>query len=305
MIQGTTPTIAFAFPIEIESLKEFDLTIQQEGKADLTKEQKDFEIDTEKNVAYTKLSQEETRAFDPRKYVKMQINAVTLDNNVIASQQITEHICPNLKKTDFDLDTTEITPIDITTFELDFTQNSCGFNLGFGDTIVYRELPADKQLSSTSTNAVENRVITENFDRVDIELIKQKQAVENAEEIARGKPNTKSFDTYRDMVAFLNSAPNTVFKVDDNIRVVTLGIPDFWIASVENTSIPYTYIDDQTLANQTDNSLVQIGYYKISQLDGFNKQTLEKYAPKSEVPVITTQLKENGAYTLIITTGIE
>ena len=305
MIQGTTPTLAFKFPIEIESLKEFDLTISQDVKADLTKERNDFEIDTENNVAYTKLSQEETRAFDTKKYVKMQINAVTLDNNVIASQQITEHICPNLKKTNFDLDTTEITPIDITTFELDFTQNSCGFNVGFGDTIVYQELPADKELSSTSKNAVENRVVTENFDRVDIELIKQKGDIENVEQIARGKPNSKSFDTYRDMVNYFNSAPNNLFKVNDNILIATLGIPDFWVYSVEPTSVYYTYVDDSTLANQISNGVVQIGYYKFSQLEGFNKQTLEQYAKKSQVPVITTQLKENGAYSLIITMGIE
>lgn len=305
MIQGTTPTIAFAFPIEIESLKDFDLTITQEGKADLTKTRDNFEIDTANNVAYTKLSQEETREFDPRKYVKMQINAVTLDNNVIASQIITDHICPNLKKTDFDLDTTEITPIDITIFKLDFSQNTCGFNVGFGDMIVYEERPADKQLSSTSTNAVENRVVTENFDRVDIELLKQKGAIENAEEIARGKPNSKSFDTYIDMVNYFNSAPNNLFKVNDNILIATLGIPDFWVYSVEPTSVYYTFIDDNTLANQISNGIVQIGYYKFSQLEGFNKQTLEQYAKKSQVPVITTQLKENGAYSLIITTGIE
>ena len=305
MIQGTTPTIAFAFPIEIESLKEFDLTIEQEGKADLTKTRDNFEIDTEKNVAYTKLSQEETREFDPRKYVKMQINAVTLDDNVIASQIITDHICPNIKKTNFELETTEITPIDITTFKLDFSQNTCGFNIGFGDMIVYEERPADKQLSSTSTNAVQNKIITDNFDRVDIELIKQKQAIENAEEIARGKPNSKSFDTYRDMVNYLNSAPNTIFKINDDILIATLGIPDFWVFSVEPTSVPYTYVDDQTLADQISSEIVQIGYYKLSQLEGVNKQTFEKYALKSQVPNPTTHLKENGAYTLIITTGIE
>ena len=305
MIQGTTPILAFAFPIEIESLKEFDLTIQQDGKSDLAKTQNDFEIDTENNVAYTKLSQDETRAFDTKKYVKMQINAVTLDNNVIASQIITEHICPNLKETNFELDTNEITPIDITTFNLDFSHNTCGFGVGFGDMIVYQELPADKQLSSTSTNAVQNKIITDNFDRVDIELIKQKQAIENAEEIARGKPNSKSFDTYRDMVNYLNSAPNTIFKINDDILIATLGIPDFWVFSVEQTSVPYTYIDDQTLADQISSEIVQIGYYKLSQLEGVNKQTFEKYALKSQVPNPTTHLKENGAYTLIITTGIE
>ena len=305
MIQGTTPTIAFAFPIEIESLKEFDLTIEQEGKADLTKEQKDFEIDTEKNVAYTKLSQEETRAFDPRKYVKMQINAVTLDNNVIASQQITEHICPNLKKTDFDLDTTEITPIDITTFELDFTQNSCGFNIGFGDMIVYEERPADKQLSSTSTNAVENRVVTENFARVDNEFIATNEKIGEVESIALGAEKAITYGDYRQMVETLNALPKSFFKAGQGINIITMGVPDVWVAYVQDTSIPYTYTNDQAIADTLKTvGTLQIGYFVLAQKET-QKVNLTDYAKKEQVPKIDLTLKENGAYTLTITMGVD
>lgn len=163
----------------------------------------------------------------------------------------------------------------------------------------------DSALSSTSTNALQNKVITENFDRVDLELIEQKEMIENVEEIARGKPNSESFETYRDMVNYLNLAPNNIFKTNDNILVATIGIPDFWVYSVEPTSVHYTFIDDSTLAEQISNGFVQIGYYKLSKSDGFNKQTLEKFALKSQVPVHNAQLKQNGAYSLIITVGIE
>lgn len=304
MIQGTTPTIAFAFPIEIESLKEFDLTIQQEGKADLTKEQKDFEIDTENNVAYTKLSQEETRAFDPRKYVKMQINAVTLDNNVIASQIITDHICPNLKKTDFDLDTTEITPIDITTFELDFTQNSCGFNIGFGDMIVYEERPADKQLSSTSTNAVENRVVTENFARVDNQFIETDKRADEIEAIARGASKGKVYTNYYEMVGVLNQAPKDFLRVPDHIYITDVGVPDLWVAFVENSHLEYRFTGEEDFIGQLKLHPVQVGYFSLSMLET-QKVDLTDYAKKEQVPVVTATLKENGAYTLTITMGVD
>jgi hypothetical protein len=305
MIQGTTPTIAFAFPIEIESLKEFDLTIEQEGKADLTKTQKDFEIDTENNVAYTKLSQEETREFDPRKYVKMQINAVTLDNNVIASQIITDHICPNIKKTNFELETSEITPIDITTFKLDFSQNTCGFNIGFGDMIVYEERPADKQLSSTSTNAVENRVVTENFARVDNEFIKTSKRADEIEAIALGAEKAVSYANYREMVRILNDLPRDYFAEGQGINIVAIEVPDLWVAYRSSENIPYTYTTDKAIIDFiSGNGLLQIGYFYLAQKET-QKVDLTDYAKKDQVPVINANLKDNGAYTLTITMGVE
>lgn len=305
MIQGTTPTLAFAFPIEIESLKEFDLTISQEGKENLTKTQKDFEIDTENNVAYTKLSQEETGAFDTRKYIKMQINAVTIDNNVIASQQITEHICPNLKDTYFELDDTEITPIDISTFALDFSHSTCGFNVGFGDMVVYQERPADKELSSTSTNAVENRVVTENFARVDNEIIETHNRIDGVENIALGAEKAITYENYAQMVASLNTLPQSFFKAGQGINIVTMGVPDIWIAYVRDISVPYTYTTDEAIADTLKTvGTLQIGYFVLAQKET-QKVYLDDLAKKSQVPVINATLKENGAYTLTITMGVE
>lgn len=305
MIQGTTPTLAFKFPMEIESLKEFDLTIEQDGKPDLVKGRNAFEFDTENNVAYIKLSQEETREFDARKYVKMQINAVTLDNNVIASQQITDHICPNLKKTNFELETSEITPIDITTFNLDFSQNTCGFNVGFGDMIVYQELPADKELSSTSKNAVENRVITENFARVDNDFIATNSKIDEVESIALGAEKAITYGDYRQMVQTLNALPKTFFKAGQGINIITMGVPDVWVAYVQDTSIPYTYTSDETIAETLKTiGTLQIGYFVLAQKET-QKVDLTDYAKKDQVPVIDATLKENGAYTLTITMGVE
>jgi hypothetical protein len=305
MIQGTTPILAFAFPIEIESLREFDLTIQQEGKADLTKTQKDFEIDTEKNVAYTKLSQQETRAFDSKKYIKMQINAVTLDNNVIASQQITEHICPNIKKTNFEVETSEITPVDITTFNLDFSQNTCGFNVGFGNTIVYKELPADKELSSTSTNSVQNKVVTENFARVDNEFIDTHNRIGEVESIALGAEKAISYHDYHEMVNTLKTLPKDYFKAGQGINIIQMHVPDLWISYVNDNYTDYFYsYDEPFLEDLRRYGYIQVGYFSLSERET-QKVDLIDYAKKDQVPVINATLKENGAYTLTITMGVE
>ena len=163
----------------------------------------------------------------------------------------------------------------------------------------------DKVLSSTSEKAVQNRVVTENIDRIDLKITGLEQEIENAKEIARGKPDSDSFLSYRDMVDFLNLAPDNIYKVNDNILVKTSGIPDFWVFSVEKTSTNYVYIDDQTLANAVEKNPVQIGYYKLAALDGFNKQTLEKFQEKKDALSAEAYLKENGAYTLILTKGFE
>lgn len=161
----------------------------------------------------------------------------------------------------------------------------------------------DSVLSLTSKKAVQNKVVTQNIDRIDSKLQIQAQEIEVAKDIARGKPDSRSFLNYSAMIDFLNSAPNDVFKINDNILIATTGIPDFWVFSIEEISIPYIYTDDQSLAQAVETTPVQIGYYKISALDGFNKQTLEKYLEKRDAVFVEAYMKDNGAYSLLITKG--
>lgn len=304
MIRGTTPTIYVAFGVEIESLNEFKIIFEQEGKENLVKKQDDCVIDTETNVAYTKLSQKETLAFDERKLVKIQAKALTKDGNVIASDIEKSVFCATLDETEFEGASSEITPIDTNKIALNFTNNNCGFALDFGDMIVYEQIPADKELSSTSTNSVQNKVVTENFARVDNEFLKVNQRADTIEEIAKGAVVAKSYLTYRDMVADLNVESKNKYNVGQHFIIQTKGVPDLYVYGIANTSVPYIYTSDEAIVISTETNILQVGYYILSQLET-QKADLTEYAKKSQVPVVNATLKENGAYTLTITMGVE
>jgi hypothetical protein len=304
MIRGTTPTIYVAFGVEIESLNEFKIIFEQEGKENLVKRQDDCVIDTETNVAYTKLSQKETLAFDERKLVKIQAKALTKDGNVIASDIEKSVFCATLDETEFEGASSEITPIDTNKIALNFTNNNCGFALDFGDMIVYEQIPADKELSSTSTNSVQNKVVTENFARVDNEFLAMNERADTIEEIAKGAVIGKSFLTYQDMVAELNVDAKDKYNTNQHFIIQTIGVPDLYIYGKADYSIPYVYTTDEAIVSATSNGFLQIGYYLISQLET-QKVDLSEYAKKSQVPVVNATLKENGTYTLTITMGVE
>lgn len=304
MIQGTTPTLYFGFNVETESIKEFKIIIAQEGKENLIKTQNDCVIDHSTNIVYTKLSQEETLAFDTDKFVKIQVKALTNDNNVIANPRpIAKAVYEILDRSTFEVDTSTITPIDTNIIKVEFS-NTFGFDVDFGDMIVYQELPADASLSSTSTNALQNKVITENFTRVDNEFLAINQRADTIEEIAKGATVAKSYLTYGDMVADLNYENANKYNVGQHFIIQTKGVPDLYVYGVSNTNSYYTYTDDSAIVSATDTGVLQIGYYIISQLET-QKADLTEYAKKSQVPVINATLKENGAYTLTITMGVE
>lgn len=305
MIRGTTPIIYMAFGVEIESLKEFKIIFEQEGKENLIKANKDCTIDTENNVAYTKLSQEETLAFDERKVVKVQAKCVTLDGNVIASDIVKEGVCPTLDETPFEDVSSEITPINTNTIKFDFSNSNCGFALDFGDMIVYQELPADTQLSSTSTNALENKVITENFARVDNQFIEQQGKIDIVESIALGAEKAISYSNYQEMVNTLNYLPREFFKAGQGINIVTMYVPDLWVVDVSENQDFYKYTNDQEIVDLINlQGVIKIGYFYLGQKET-QKVDLVEYAKKSQVPVISATKKENGAYSLTITMGVE
>ena len=170
--------------------------------------------------------------------------------------------------------------------------------------IVYKELPADKSLSSTSVNALENRVITENFARIDNQFVEFNQRADTIEEIAKGATVAKSFLTYAEMVEDLNGEPKTRYKVGQHFIIQTIGVPDLYVYGVSSNNQPYEYINDKEIVKSTENGYLQIGYYQISQLET-QKANLAEYAKKNQVPVINATLKENGAYTLTITMGVD
>lgn len=83
MTRGTTPTLEIRIEgIDINELLQIFLTIQQ-GKTEITKENKDIEIG-EENTILVYLTQEETLSF-AKGYIWVQLRAITQDGLAVAS----------------------------------------------------------------------------------------------------------------------------------------------------------------------------------------------------------------------------
>lgn len=77
-----------------------------------------------------------------------------------------------------------------------------------------------------------------------------------------------SYMTNSAMISTFNTLDKDTYKVGDNIYIVALNVPDLWVMSVENTSVPYSYTTDDAFVNEIrTNGYVQVGYYKLSMLE--------------------------------------
>lgn len=77
-----------------------------------------------------------------------------------------------------------------------------------------------------------------------------------------------SYMTNSAMISAFNALDKDTYKVGDNIYIVALNVPDLWVMSVENTSVPYSYTTDDAFVNEIrTNGYVQVGYYKLSMLE--------------------------------------
>ena len=167
MVQGTTPTFLFKFSVNLDLINEWRICFAQEGKENLIKTNQDCVID-ENQVIYVKLSQDETFAFDDSKYVKIKVKALTKDNNVITSQTIKMFVCEMLDKVKFDVENTPPQIIDTSTINFEFDTEPCGFGLDFENLFIETvggggggdSMTVDSQLSTTSKNPVQNKVIS-------------------------------------------------------------------------------------------------------------------------------------------------
>ena len=111
-------------------------------------------------------------------------------------------------------------------------------------------------------------------------------AIETVSQIAKGANQALSYENYENMITALNAMSNVVLKKGQNIYIGTVGVPDLWVFSVEETSSTYTFVDDGTLVNLLkENVAVQIGYYKIAMLET-QKVDLSGYAKTSDVELL-------------------
>ena len=86
-----------------------------------------------------------------------------------------------------------------------------------------------------------------------------------------GASKALAYADYDTMITIFNGLNDTTYKVGQNVYIRTLNVPDLWVYEVSNTSVPYTYVDDATFVTAlTTTGYVQVGYYKLAQLETQN-----------------------------------
>lgn len=96
---------------------------------------------------------------------------------------------------------------------------------------------------------------------------------DEAKAIAQGsRQRAIGFATLQAAITALNGYSNTQLKVGDNVYIVETGVPDLWVAAVEQNSVAYNYTTNDAFNDDlVENTLVQVGYYKFAYLESDGK----------------------------------
>ncbi len=93
--------------------------------------------------------------------------------------------------------------------------------------------------------------------------------VSDAESLAKGANQCVTYDNYEAFIEDFNSLSNDIYKAGQDIRIVTVEVPDLWVAYVDTESVEYSYTSDEDLVNELEGSgFIQVGYYKLGVLEG-------------------------------------
>lgn len=90
MMRGTTPTHIFTLPFEANLISNIRIIYTQGDEQVFVKEVKDCNIDG--NTVTVRLTQEETFLFDCKKYVEIQVRALTNGGDVLNSNIMKESV---------------------------------------------------------------------------------------------------------------------------------------------------------------------------------------------------------------------
>lgn len=95
---------------------------------------------------------------------------------------------------------------------------------------------------------------------------------DEAKAIAQGSQRAIGFATLQAAITALNGYSNTQLKVGDNVYIVETGVPDLWVAAVEQNSVAYNYTTNDAFNDDlVENTVVQVGYYKFAYLESDGK----------------------------------
>ena len=95
MIRGTTSTLQFAFPFELNNVAELWVTLKQDNNIVLDKTLADCELDG--SVLTLRLAQQDTLKLNAFMPVAIQVRIRTNDGNAVASNIITTSVGQILK----------------------------------------------------------------------------------------------------------------------------------------------------------------------------------------------------------------
>ena len=98
--------------------------------------------------------------------------------------------------------------------------------------------------------------------------------------IAEGANKAIGVESYEELVNLLKRTPD--FVVGQNFYIKTLNVPDMWLYSIEDNGVEYTYVDDASIIAATTEAPLQIGTYKIAQLETL-KTDLTNYVKNTDV----------------------
>lgn len=95
-----------------------------------------------------------------------------------------------------------------------------------------------------------------------------KKALEEAKERGELSYTCKTYADYAEMVNELNAMQSDVYVEGQDIRILTLDVPDLWVAYVDRDFVEYTYTDDNAIIEALNaNGFIKIGYYRLGALE--------------------------------------
>ena len=115
------------------------------------------------------------------------------------------------------------------------------------------------------------------------DILSAKQGNE-LKKLVQAIPQATSYASVSNMITALNNATNKAYNVGHNLYIIATAVPDFWISSIEATSVTYAGTTADLINAVRTNGSVQVGYYKIAMLET-EKVDLTNY-------VTITQLNE-------------
>ena len=91
--------------------------------------------------------------------------------------------------------------------------------------------------------------------------------------IAKGRNQSLAYNNYSEMVTALNGMTKDELKRGQNIYIGSVGVPDLWVYGVEDNSVNYSYVNDETIVNSLGTDILTTGNKFTEILDRVVKTT--------------------------------